>query len=59
MNQWDVDPIVDACVALDRLDLVMLCKLILNAEAYLYFIFSQTFKVSVIDFDTAAFLLPD
>ena len=59
MNQGDVDPIVDACVALARLDLVMLCKLILNAEAYLCFTFSQTFKVSVRDFDTAAFLLPD
>ena len=59
MNQWDVDPIIDACGALARLDLVMLCKLNLNVEAHLYFTFSQTFKVSVSDFDTTAFLLFD
>ena len=59
INQWDVDPIIDACAASARLDLVVLSKLNLNAEAHLYFTFSQTFKVSVTDFDTAAFLLLD
>ena len=59
INQWDVDPILDACTALAWLDLVMLSKLNLNAEAYLYFTFSQTFKVSVRDFDIATFLLLD
>ena len=59
INQWDVDPIIDACAALARLGLVMLHKLNLNAEGYLYFTFSQMFKVSVRDFDTAAFLLLD
>ena len=59
INQWDVDPIIDACAASARLDLVVLSKLNLNAEADLYFTFSQTFKVSVTDFDTAAFLLLD
>ena len=49
INRWDVDPIIDACAALARLDLVMLCKLNLNAEAHLHFTFMQTFKVSVRD----------
>ena len=59
INQWDVDLIIDACAALVRLDLVMLYKLNLSEEAHLYFTFSQKSKVSVRDFDTAAFLLLD
>ena len=59
INQWDVDPIIDVCAASARLNLVMLCKSNLNEEAHLYFTFSRTLKISVRDFDTAAFLLLD
>ena len=41
MNQGDVDLITDACAVSARLDLVMLYKLNLNAEAHLYFTLSH------------------
>ena len=41
MNQRDVDLITDACAVSARLDLVMLYKLNLNAEAHLYFTLSH------------------